>query len=86
VLFYDMMTTGLRGGSAWAQYDAFRPVLNNGAFKGIQPGKTASIPLTVDRSRYQPKDKGQKGWMIVSLDDDNGRYQAELIPVGALPS
>jgi subtilisin family serine protease len=86
VLFYDMMTTGLRGGSAWAQYDAFRPVLNNGAFKGIQPGKTVSIPLTVDRSRYQPKDKGQKGWMIVSLDDDNGRYQAELIPVGALPS
>jgi hypothetical protein len=86
VFFYDMMTTGLQGGSAWAAYDAFKPVVNNGAFKGIQPGKTVTIPLTVDRSRYQPQNRGQKGWMIVSLDDENGRYQAELIPVGALPS
>lgn len=86
VFFYDMMTTGLQGGSAWAQFDAFKPVLNNGTFKGLKAGATKPIPLTVDRTRYEPKSKGQKGWMIVSLDDENGRYQAELIPVGALPS
>jgi subtilisin family serine protease len=86
VFFYDMMTTGLQGGAAWAAYDAFKPVVNNGAFKGVGPGKTVTLPLAVDTSRYEPKNRGQKGWMIVSLDDENGRYQAELIPVGTLPS
>jgi subtilisin family serine protease len=86
VFFYDMMTTGSQGDGAFAWYDAFKPVLNDGAFKGLQPGRTVTVPLTVDRTRYRPASRGQKGWMIVSLDDENGRYQAELIPVGTLPS
>lgn len=87
VAYYDVMTTGLRAGGAWARFDPFDPVISNGGnLKTIKAGATKSIPLAIDPSRYDPEKKGQKGWMIVSLDDENGRYQAELIPVGALPS
>jgi len=79
---FDVMTTGLSGGSAWAHFNAFDPVLNTGAFKTLKPGATKSIPLVVDTDGYAPKARGQKGWLIVSLDDQNAQFQADLVPVG----
>ena len=77
-----VMGAGLAGGSAWAHFNAFDPVLNTGAFKTIKSGGTKTIALVVDTDGYQPKSRGQKGWLIVSLDDENGQFQADLVPVG----
>jgi len=81
---FDVMTTGLVGGgaNAHAQFDVFDPVLDTGAFKPLKPGAQVTVPLTIDASRYDQKARGQKGWMIVSLDDQNGQFQADLVPVG----
>ena len=80
------MTTGLQGGNAWAQYDAFDPVLDNGTFKELKPGETKRIPLVRRPRPLRAQEQGAEG-----LDDrqprrPNGRFQAELIPVGALPA
>jgi hypothetical protein len=81
-VYFDAMTTGLSGAAAAAQFDAFDPVLNTGAFRTIGPRTTKQLGLTVDASRYRPAQRGQKGWMMVTLEDENGRFQADLIPVG----
>ena len=46
--------------------------------------KTATIPLTVDTSTYRAN-RGQKGWLVVTLDDSDGADQADMVMVGALP-
>lgn len=85
---FDLMTTGLNAANAnpLSHFDAFDPVLSNGAFRTIRAGVTKRVPLVVDTSRYQAVARGHKGWMIVSLDDANGRFQADFVPVGANPS
>ena len=79
---FDVMTTGLAGGSAWAHFNAFDPVLNTGAFKTIKSGGTKTIALVVDTDGYQPKSRGQKGWLIVSLLEFIGLFLAALVRVG----
>lgn len=80
--YFDVMLTGVAAGGALARFNAFDPVLSNGTIKALKPGVTKRIPLVVDTDGYEPKARGQKGWMIVSLDDQNGQYQADLVPVG----
>jgi minor extracellular serine protease Vpr len=88
VFQFDLMTTGAVAGEGnqLAQFEAFDPVLSTGTFKALAPNVTKSVPLVVDSARYEPTKRGQKGWMIVSLDDENGEFQANLVPVGADPS
>jgi hypothetical protein len=81
----DLMTTGSTTGAELPWFDAFHPALSSGAFKGLRAGATASVPLRLDRARYAPVQRGQLGWMVVSLDDPNGRSQADLVPVGRTP-
>jgi hypothetical protein len=80
------MTTGTSPsqGSITAAYDAFHPVLNNGQFVTLDPRAGTTLHLTVDSSRYRPAQRGQQGWMVVTLEDANGAAQADLVPVGAL--
>jgi len=88
---FDEATTGVNpaSGSVSAHYTAFDPALSNGQFVPLAPKQRADIKLRVDKARYDP-DLGHKGWMIVSMEDEtggdqNGKFQADLIPVGALP-
>jgi hypothetical protein len=86
----DQATTSIdpTNGSLWAHYTAFDPVLSNGQFVPLGPKERADIKLRVDKDGYDP-DLGHKGWMIVTLEDEtggdqNGKFQADLIPVGDL--
>ena len=81
------MTTGrVPVGTTLAHFEAFDPVLDDGCLQGASSRASAkTVPLVVDSARYKPTARGQKGWMIVSLDDENGRFQADLVPVGELP-
>ena len=84
--FSDVMHTGDTGAGASpnARFDAFQPSLSNGYFKSLSANKTATIPLTVDTSTYRAN-RGQKGWLVVTLDDSDGADQADMVVVGALP-
>ncbi|MFN8620379.1 MAG: S8 family serine peptidase [Chloroflexota bacterium] len=85
LLVGDVMTTG-NADSDLPWFDAFHPALGTGAYKPLKAGATASLPLRLDTADYAPATRGQLGWMIVSLDDANGQFQADLVPVGKDPS
>lgn len=67
-----------------ARYDAFRPVIRNGAFESLLGDRRLDLPLVVDAQRLRPR-RGDRGWLVVTMDDDNGAAQADTVPVGALP-
>ncbi|MEA2623812.1 MAG: minor extracellular serine protease Vpr [Chloroflexota bacterium] len=84
---FDQMLTGGHPGEAHqlAWYDTFNSPVSNGDFVNLNPGESADIPLTLDASRYQPRGKGMKGWLLVNMEDPNGAAQADMVPVGPLP-
>jgi hypothetical protein len=47
-------------------------------------GQSVQLPLTVDTARFATDPA--LGWLIASNDDANGRRQADLIPIGTLPT
>jgi hypothetical protein len=67
-----------------ARYDAFRPVVRNGTFESLAGGRSLDLPLVVDAERLRPR-RGDRGWLVVTMDDDNGAAQADTVPVGAVP-
>jgi hypothetical protein len=67
-----------------ARYDAFRPVVRNGAFESLGAGRGVELSLVVDAQRLDDR-RGDRGWLVVSLDDANGSAQADRVSVDALP-
>lgn len=78
----DVMGTGDGNSVEAAWYDAFDPVVSNGAFRKLKPGAGTTIGMTLDMGRYADHQDSNKGWMIVSLDDNAGPAQADLVPLG----
>jgi hypothetical protein len=72
------------GESRRARYDAFRPVVRNGAFELLNGGRGADLSLVVDAERLRPE-RGDRGWLVVALDDAAGGAQADRVPVEAVP-
>lgn len=70
--------------SSIAKYNAFHPALSNGQFVPLNPGDHFTLPLTVRMSTYQPL-RGMLGWLIVTQEDANGEFQADMVPVGHVP-
>jgi minor extracellular serine protease Vpr len=88
---FDLATTGNQpsNGTLDARYDAFRPSISNGDFIFLESGERTDLEVRVNANRYKPR-QGQKGWMLVTLDDatqdrDADPSQADLVPVGPLP-
>lgn len=79
----DVMKTGSdpSQGSEWARYNAFHPALSNGNFVSLNAGDQFTLPLTVHRNRFHLR-QGMLGWLVVTLEDANGEFQADTIPVG----
>ncbi len=67
-----------------AHYDAFTPATSNADFIALNPGASSVLNLTVDPSGVTGSKHARQplGWMIVSLDDANGRPQAQLVELG----
>jgi hypothetical protein len=68
--------------TAAAEFRPFEPPVSTGDFVPLNPGASASLPVSVDRGRFA--NSPQLGWMIVTQDDPNGAAQADLVPVGSL--
>ena len=79
---FDEMHTD-SGTSDNSRFNAFAPTLSTGYFKSLAPTRSTTIPLTVNTG-YSPN-RGQKGWLVVTMDDTNGAQQADMVPVGELP-
>ncbi len=67
-----------------ARYDAYRPVVRNGVFESLAGGRSMDLALVVDAERLRAR-RGDRGWLVVTMDDANGAAQADTVPVGALP-
>ena len=78
----DVVTTS-RSDQPQARFAAFRPPVSQGDYFELQPGASATLPLTVDRYSYARN--LTKGWMIVTIDDRNGERQADTIYAEPLP-
>jgi hypothetical protein len=61
-----------------ATFDAFNPAVLTGQFADLQPGQSASLPLSIDRSK-QRSTKGVLGWLVVTTDDASGAAQADEV-------
>jgi minor extracellular serine protease Vpr len=82
----DTMDTGDRGAGTYpnARFDAFKPSLSSGFFQSLGADKVVKVPLTVNTTNYRAN-RGQKGWLVVTMDDTNGANQADMVMVGELP-
>ncbi len=82
----DIMNTGdsAAGSDPNARFDAFKPSLSSGFFKSLAADKVTTVPLTVNTATYHA-DQGQKGWLVVTMDDASGADQADMVVVGKLP-
>ena len=67
-----------------ASLSVFAPAVSSGDFIALDPGDSGLLDLTVDVSSQV--ENPSLGWMIVALDDENGAPQADLVPIGDLPS
>lgn len=65
-------------------FDGLAPALSTGAFTLLAKGASVTVPLTVDTAAFATDPA--LGWLIASNDDANGRSQADLIPIGTLPT
>jgi hypothetical protein len=57
-----------------SSFDAFDPAQSSGDFEQVAAGGRVSIPVWTD-----PAAPTVEGWMVVTLDDRNGTYQADLV-------
>ena len=81
------MLTGTQDDVAGAaHHDVFTPATSNADYIALNPGASSVLNLTVDPSGItgskHTHDRQPLGWMIVSLDDANGRPQAQLVELG----
>lgn len=83
-IFYQAVSFDLDAGGSdvatgTAEYDAYNAVVGEGAFASVNPGATASVPVSIDVSRFNKL--RPLGLMVVSLDNAAGAAEADLLPI-----
>ena len=66
-----------------ASLSVFEPALSTGDFIELEKGTSTNLAVEVNEAAQG--DNPSLGWMVVTLDDQNGAAQADLVPVGDLP-
>jgi len=61
-----------------ASINPFSPPVSSGDFATLAPGASPSFTLIVDPD--QQKKQPALGWLVVSVDDANGAFQADEVP------
>jgi len=88
---YEVLSENETGDTAFeddvdgrASLSVFAPAVSSGDFFEVDPGDNGVFDVSVDLAAQAAHPS--LGWMIVALDDQNGAAQADLVPVGDLPS
>jgi minor extracellular serine protease Vpr len=80
---FDLITGNIDAVPGTAPFNAFAPSVSNGQFFTLPTATSATLPLSVNIASQ--KAAPALGWMVVSLDNPNGAFQAQLIPAPKLP-
>ena len=83
------LTNGVDQVSGVGHFNAFAPALSQGDRVTLAPGKSASIPVSVNRSQVGKQTTA--GWLVVTPDDKAGfaesdRVALKLLAVPASPA
>ncbi len=73
----DLVTDFSDTTGASKTFDVFNPAQSTGAFVGVDSGKKAKIPVWANKLAIAAGDV--KGWIVVTLDDKNGRAGANIV-------
>lgn len=80
----DVVTTEGGVDTAWAPWHPWLPAVNTGDTYDLAVGASIVHPFRVNLTNNSVQGS-PRGWMVVSVDDASGEWQAELVPIGALP-
>jgi hypothetical protein len=76
---FDLVDGGVDPVSGSATYDAFKPVVGEGAFASVAPNTSATVDLTIDVPGF--RSTKPLGLMVVSFDNAAGSAEAKLLPI-----
>jgi subtilisin family serine protease len=68
---------GVQDGIGFAKYDAFNPPVSTGEFATVAAGATGVVPVSINRANLTATPV--PGWLVVTLDDDAGASQADVV-------
>lgn len=76
---FDLVNGGVDTVSGSATYDAFNPVVGEGAFTSVAPNTSATVDLTLSVPGF--RSTKPLGLMVVSVDNAAGSAEAKLLPI-----
>ena len=76
---FDLLDGGVDVVSGSATYDAFNPVVGEGAFASVAPNTSATVDLTLSVPGF--RSTKPLGLMVVSVDNAAGPAEATLLPI-----
>ena len=76
---FDLINGGVDVVSGSAVYDAFNPVVGEGAFTSAAPNASSTVDLTISVPGF--RSTKPLGLMVVSLDNAAGAVEAKLLPI-----
>jgi hypothetical protein len=76
---FDLIDGGVDPVSGSAAYDAFNPVVGEGAFASVAPNASATVDLTINVAGF--RSTKPLGLMVVSFDNAAGSPEAKLLPI-----
>lgn len=78
---YEVQTFNVVNGAqdfvGFAKFDGYNPPVNTGDFYTVPAGANGAVPVTIDRTNLAATPVS--GWLIVTLDDDAGASQADVV-------
>ena len=78
VAAFSLVPGGFVDVTGSAAINPFSPPVSSGDFATLAPGASASFTLIVDPD--QQKKQPALGWLVASVDDGNGAFQADEVP------
>jgi minor extracellular serine protease Vpr len=76
---FDLVDGGVDPVSGSASYDAFNPVVGEGAFASVAPNASATVDLSISVPGF--RSTKPLGLMVVSFDNAAGSAEAKLLPI-----
>ena len=76
---FDLISGAVDPVDGSAKYDAYTPVVGEGAFATVAPGGTANVPFSINVGAFNSTKP--LGLMVVALDNASGAAEAKLLPI-----
>jgi minor extracellular serine protease Vpr len=69
--------------TTWAKFNAYTQPVSTGDFVTVAPGATVNNSLSINRASLITAP--QNGWIVVTMDDESGEGQADLVTLRYAP-